>query len=176
MGQYYKPINLDNKQWLSPWACDNGAKLMEHSWIGNNFVGAVMSLLSEGGAWFKSRIAWAGDYYGDSNGEIDHYGNCSDSSEINSEKFMPNEEQEKAILINHSKKMYVRYDEMPICGDGWTVNPLPLLTALGNNRGGGDYHDQYPDFDKVGIWAGDVLSIAKTVPNKYKKLTVKFKN
>ncbi len=66
-------------------------------------------------------------------------------------------------------------DEMPD-KDGWVINPLPLLTACGNGRGGGDYHSQYPDQDKVGIWAGDVLSIEFAVPKRkwYKKLVVSF--
>ena len=71
MGQYYKPINIDNKQWLYSHDFDNGLKLMEHSWIGNNFVGAVMNLMLKGGEWFKKRIIWSGDYYGDE-GEGDH--------------------------------------------------------------------------------------------------------
>ena len=65
MGQYYKPINLDDKQWLYTHDYDTGLKLMEHSWIGNQFVGTVMSLMLKGGLWFKKRIVWAGDYYGD---------------------------------------------------------------------------------------------------------------
>ncbi len=57
MGQYYKPINIDNKQWLYSHEYNhNGLKLMEHSWIGNDFVGAVMSLMVKGGDWFKKRI------------------------------------------------------------------------------------------------------------------------
>ena len=50
MGQYYKPINLDDKQWLYSHDFGDGLKLMEHSWIGNDFVGAV------GGSWDLNRI------------------------------------------------------------------------------------------------------------------------
>jgi hypothetical protein len=89
---------------------------------------------------------------------------------------MDKETQKKAKLVNHTKKLYIRYDEMPD-KDGWVINPLPLMTACGNGRGGGDYHSQYPDFDKVGSWAGDVLSIEMAVPKSkwYKKLVVGFK-
>lgn len=181
MGQYYKPINLDDKQWLYTHDYDTGQKLMEHSWIGNEFVGVVMNLMLKGGLWFKKRIVWAGDYYGDQEGEIDHWRNHdSDSDKIRPKLFMDKETQKKAKLVNHTKKLYVRYDEMPEAegiGGGWIVNPLPLLTACGNGRGGGDYHDQYPDQDKVGSWAGDALSIEMTVPKSkwYKKLVVGFK-
>ena len=62
MGQYYKTINLDTKQHLNAHSYDNGVKLMEHSWVGNNFVGAVEVLLQPGNPWYKTRIVWAGDY------------------------------------------------------------------------------------------------------------------
>jgi len=61
MGQYYKPINIDNNQWLlsydytaGEWSI--GLKLMEHSWMKNPFVKTVESLLAEGGKWFANRI------------------------------------------------------------------------------------------------------------------------
>jgi len=180
MGQYYKPINLDDKQWLYSHDYDNGLKLLEHSWVGNDFVGVAMSLMQKGGLWFKKRIVWAGDYFGDRDGEVNYYDQCMDSNKIKPVISMDRETQKKAKLVNHTKKLYVRYDEMP-SGDGrfsgWVMNPLPLLTACGNGRGGGDYHDQHPDYDKVGSWAGDVLSIEFAVPKSkwYKKMTVNFK-
>ena len=180
MGQYYKPINLDDKQWLSTYDYDDAEKLMEHSWIGNIFVGVIMQLMLPGGQWFKKRIVWAGDYYGDQDGEINHWANHdNDKDKIQPKMFMEAGMQKKVILINHTKELYVRYDEMPESedvGSGWFINPLPLLTALGNGRGGGDYHSQYPDYDKVGAWAGDVLSIEMTVPKskRYKKMVVSF--
>ena len=27
--------------------------------------------------------------------------------------------------------------------DGWTINPLPLLTDVGNDRENGDFHEGY---------------------------------
>jgi len=173
MGQYYKAINLDNKQWLN--SSGGGLKLTEHSWVGNDFVGRIMNLMLETGEWFKKRIVWAGDYYGDEGDEIDHYKQAGSSNKIDPLIYMTAANQKRAKLINHTKKLYVRYDEMPD-KDGWVVNPLPILTALGNGRGGGDYSESQPDCDKVGIWAGDVLSISFTVPKSkwYKKLVVSF--
>ena len=178
MGQYYKPINIDNNQWLYSHEYDNGLKLMEHSWVGNNFVGTVMALMLPGGTWHKNRIVWAGDYY-DGEGEIPYYSLAEDKDKINPHTSITKEMQKKAKLVNHTKKLYVRYDEMPCHTDDygeWIVNPLPLLTALGNERGGGDYHSEHADFDKVGIWAGDVLSIEWAVPKSqwYKKFRVGF--
>ena len=62
MGQYYKPINLDKKQYVYSHDFGNGLKLMEHSWVGNQFVGVVEALIAEGGAWHGDRIVWSGDY------------------------------------------------------------------------------------------------------------------
>jgi hypothetical protein len=119
---------------------------------------------------------WAGDYYGNQEGtEINYYSQCDKPKKIHPVICMDRETQRKVKLVNHTKKLYIRYDEMP-SNNGWIVNPLPLLTACGNGRGGGDYFDEYPDFDKVGIWAGDVLSIEFAVPKSqwYKKLVIKF--
>jgi len=41
---------------------DNGLKLMESSYIGNNFMEVVERLLSPNGAWHWCRLVWAGDY------------------------------------------------------------------------------------------------------------------
>ena len=174
MGQYYKPVNIDNKQWVYSHDYNNGLKLMEHSWIGNKFVGAVMTLLAHGGDWFKKPIVWAGDYY-DEEGETPYFSLCPDANKLNPVS-MKEELQKTAILVNHTKKLYVRYDEMPVCHDGnWVINPLPLLTACGNGRGGGDYHGS--NCDEVGTWAGDVLSIEFVVPEdkEYKKFIVEFR-
>ena len=177
MGQYYKILNIDKQHWITPSRYDCGIKLMEHSWVGNRVVGTVMMLMLPGGIWHKTRTVWAGDYYGWCDSEVDYYKQASGANEIITKEFMDRETQKKVKLVNHTKKLYIRYDEMPD-KNGWIINPLPLMTALGNGRGGvGDYYDQYPDFEKVGIWAGDVLSIEMTVPKSqwYKKLIVGFK-
>lgn len=180
MGQYYKPINIDDNQWLYSHDYGNGLKLMEHSWIGNNFVGAVMALMTEGGNWFRKRIVWAGDYYGNNTDEVPYWKQVEKTHPIRPSACMDETTQKKAILINHTKKLYVRYDELLTtkkCGNEWIINPLPLLTACGNGRGGGDYYRHASsDIDKVGKWAGDVLSIEFTVPKSqwYKKFIVEF--
>lgn len=51
MGQYYRPVCIldDRLESISSYDYDNGAKLMEHSYIGNNFVEAAEFLLLPGG-------------------------------------------------------------------------------------------------------------------------------
>lgn len=64
MGQYYKPVFLDTErkevqEYAYSHHCDNGLKLMEHSYLQNDFVNAVVNhLKSIGGA----NLCWAGDY------------------------------------------------------------------------------------------------------------------
>ena len=173
MGQYYKPINLKTMEWVYSHNYDDGLKLMEHSWIGNEFVGAVMTLLSPNNLWHKMPIVWCGDYY-DEEGEEGYYQLVKEEDERTNAVSMSKKDQLRAILVNHTKKEYVVYSDMREDEDRWRINPLPLLTALGNNRGGGDYRDGNSDFDKVGIWARDILSIEFTIPKGFKKLEVDF--
>lgn len=73
MGQYYTPIILDEdgkiEYYLSSHDFNNGLKLMEHSWLGNEFVAAVESLLAQEA---PRRVVWAGDY---ADPEVDAEGN-----------------------------------------------------------------------------------------------------
>lgn len=64
-----------------------------------------------------------------------------------------------------------------VTSGGYRVHPLPLLIAEGNGRGGGDYDSQkYPDLDKVGIWARNLIRVSDEKPAKgYKELKVNFK-
>jgi len=62
MGQYYKPVCIDSREYMYTHDYDSGLKLMEHSWILNDFVWAVEGLLTPKGRWCGQRIVWAGDY------------------------------------------------------------------------------------------------------------------
>jgi len=172
MGQYYKPINIETMKWVYSHSYGSGLKLMEHSWVGNEFVGVVMNLLKKNGLWFMKPIVWCGDYF-DEAGETPYYSMVKDEDELKGLPSMSKEEQKKCILVNYTQKEYVMYSKLP-SNDGWIVNPLPLLTACGNNRGGGDYRDCHSDFDKVGIWAGDRLGIVFDIPYGFWELTPKF--
>ncbi|KKK88048.1 hypothetical protein LCGC14_2747080 [marine sediment metagenome] len=169
MGQYFRPINIKTMEWIKMgfW------KLTEHSWIGNRDVGKVMTLLSIRNPWYKSPIAWCGDYY-DEKGEINYYDKLEGKDRLSYIKPMSKSKQLKAILINHTKREYVVYSKIRVNKWELRVNPLPILTALGNGRGQGDYRDYQPDFDKVGIWAGDIFSVRFIIPKGYKELEVDF--
>lgn len=60
MGQYYVAVNIDKRQVLDPHDYDNGAKLMEWSYIGNRFVTALQNLITD--EWKGDRVYVVGDY------------------------------------------------------------------------------------------------------------------
>ena len=83
-------------------------------------------------------------------------------------------------LLNFSKELYVDLVEL------WKIRmeepkqyiyyaPLPLLTAIGNGRGGGDYNLLADDADKVGSWAWDGICVENIIPEGFKKLEVNFR-
>lgn len=175
MGQYYKPVNIDSMECLCSYDFAVGSKLIEHGWIGNTFVGAVMSIMKPGQRWYKAPIVWAEDYYGGTenpeDNDISFYDTSVCTKSINTPMSM--DEQLKAILVNHTKKEYVVFSKVPINEEtNWQFNPLVLLTTLGNGRGGGDFDGT--DLDKVGIWAKDRLSIETDIPDNFKELKVYF--
>jgi hypothetical protein len=52
------------------------------------------------------------------------------------------------------------------------IHPLPLLTADGNGRGGGDYNGE--GIDHVGTWARDRISLMKEIPEDFTEITPNF--
>lgn len=82
MGQYYVIVNLDAKQFLSPHACGNGAKLLEFGVSQCGIMSCLAILLADGngrgggdlrsenpiiGSWAGDRIVVSGDYADDGN-------------------------------------------------------------------------------------------------------------
>lgn len=175
MGQYWKAICLDTREWVYSHDYDNGMKLMEHSYLDNSYVGAVMRLMIPGGPWHKRRVIWAGDY---SENRFSDYGkdviekladelissaeNVYSSVEESRLIPAPIQDQEKWIIVNHTRKEYIILNLVPR-GD-MMVHPLPLMIADGNGRGGGDYHGT--SIDLVGSWCGDVISLETKEPGK----------
>lgn len=195
MGQYYTPtiISLDGTViTANAHEFDNGLKLMEHSWIGNDFVNAMSSLLYKN----RKKVAWIGDYSNDFDEEdayckklpyekfMEYYNIAWDERDrhiVPASKFsksdleLINEHTSNLYLINHSLKEYLDYGHyIEACSNdddsyGGCVNPLPLLTACGNGRGGGDFRSKTTGRADVGIWAFDELEISETVPEGYNK-------
>jgi hypothetical protein len=165
MGQYYKVIILAEKAdkteiirlSVNPSNYLMGMKLMEHSYIDNNFLNAVEYIISPEGMFYKSRIVWAGDY---ANNEDDSNKNLYKMTK--EESYFPEPSKNKfKYIINHTKKEYVDKTNQ-------TIHPLALLTAEGNGRGGGDYIGSY--IHLVGKWARDIISVNNQVPEGYEEI------
>jgi hypothetical protein len=188
MGQYYKPVSIDSKQYLNghrigdTLGCESqGLKLMEHSWIKNPMVKAALFLLSEGQAWNKTKIVWCGDYAYARDGlkvpddegstvmqDANYYGYAGFAFKEN-----PVSETIKGIngyILNHDSKEYVRLQDTPGNKDGCRIHPLPLLTCDGNGRGLGDFHGDDPN-GLIGKWAYNTISYQTRKPLKAEGFT-----
>lgn len=194
MGQYYTPILKSEKEGLglmgfSAHQYDNGLKLMEHSYIGNKFTETIVKFMIEEGG--KFRVAWVGDYadsyvareeipnplyeneeYKELYKEfIDYEKELEDPAYMKADPIKPMENSSQLIFINHSKKEYIDMnhyiDDNKSDDWGYRIHPLPLLTAIGNGYGGGDYHKE----DKlVGYWACDEIEVVDWIKdNNIKK-------
>lgn len=172
MGQYYKPYikRGDEEFILYSWDYGSGLKLMEHSWIGNQFVNAVYTLIENEPA----KVGWIGDYSDDVGVDEGLYkkvwGTDNNCTKVEPKDFFksPNGEHiGRGYLLNNTKYEYIdlaKYYDLAKFSfkysdgeDWWCVNPLPLLTAIGNGQGGGDYYEDYPNFNMVGYWYLDEI-------------------
>lgn len=169
MGQYYKAACLNDfgnkiKGWVYSHDYGSGLKLMEHSWMLNEFVNSVEGLLSKDGDWYKKSIVWAGDYAdNEPNTEENIYGLCVERKKIKPPTIEP---LTFRFILNHTKKEFVDKEKVP-ANDGWRIHPLPLLTCEGNGRGGGDYRGEE---DIVGSWARNEISVSNNIPENFKEL------
>jgi hypothetical protein len=181
MGQYYSPVSMEKKEHVCSHDYANGMKLMEHSWIGNNFVAVVEELIAEGGRWYGDRIVWAGDYADPEVPEIPNPKNGSKPSNlfdiVGDNKIEPKpSETEFRYIINLDTKEFVDKRKVPV-SETWTdsedknwdckIHPLPLLTCEGNGRGGGDYHGEH---ELIGKWARQRVTVSTRKPKGYKEI------
>ena len=180
MGQYYLAIILSDikktpeiiRMWMSPHNYNNGAKLTEHSYIGNNFVQAFEHLISPEGMFYMSRIVWAGDYADpEENESYNLYTIVSNSTRM----IQCPDSLDTSIyryIVNHSKKLYVDKEHCQKNKYNLIVHPLPLLISEGNGCGGGDYKGN--NVELCGTWARDTISVEKTIQNDYNELLCDF--
>lgn len=163
MGQYYNII-IKEKGSRKVRAYDRRldgeytmAKLTEHSWYLNGMVNAIAEQLYGR----PSRIAWVGDYAEDSELYRLAWPENGKYEPLHSTEFTLN----GRYIVNHDKKLIldcwkylcdcIKRSENP----DWILHPLPLLVAMGNGCGGGDYRGTNADL--VGCWAWDTLEIVE---------------
>lgn len=162
MGQYYTAILLDKKKEkivgnILPHDYRSGAKLMEHSWINNSFVQSVESIIYKN----PMPVVWAGDYADNEEG-IDENLYCLTEEKTNLKPSKPLSRNKSRYIINHDAKEYVDKTKC-IDNGGWIIHPLPLLTAEGNGRGGGDFRG---DSTMVGMWSRENISVTEDKPSE----------
>lgn len=153
----------------------SGFKLMEHSWLGNDFVSGVLEHIWD----IPCHVAWVGDYADtltDYDGRYtpDVYEFVWGETSADDSPFgdVP-EPREDGYIVNLTKHVYVDlqmyrevatreacWSDRPVC-----VHPLPLLTAIGNGRGGGDYRGL--NMDAVGSWAMDLIMYTHEFPSAF---------
>lgn len=192
MGQYYIAIILGDageprefiRIWMESYSFGSGAKLMEHSYLNNQFVSATEYLLSPEGPHWKSRLVWAGDYAdeeampvvevdGEPKGPQNLYHQATEGPDAKKQGTLaPTDMSAYRYIVNHTKRVYVDKDAVKPDEYGYRIHPLPLLTAEGNGRGGGDYggHNEAA----VGSWARHVISVEKVAPVGYECLNYDF--
>lgn len=184
MGQYYSPVICDSPipgerkplAWFYSHDYDNGLKLMEHSYVGNAFVAAVLHYVSL----FPSYLTWAGDYAdAEAPGVPDNGPNLYQLADDSVEKIVDHsiayDRDKFTYAVNLTKEEFVRLNEQPVDEFDLQICPLPLLCADGNGRGGGDYGGS--DMDFVGRWKGDQIQVLPAEANiglRFKEITPVF--
>ena len=201
MGQYY--LGYTKNEILKKeiiWKNPSGLKLMEHSYFGNNFVNGMCRELfgsPKRVAWvgdyaddFYNYIVKGGDGYfnGDNSDKIlDIHKLVWNENAIRTDLPTPFDNLDKYglsdniyYLVNHSKQEYINLhkyleNQKKQYDNEWDlfIHPLPLLTAIGNGMGGGDYHEQM-NYEMVGYWFYDLISVASNAfiaPDEYKDVT-----
>jgi len=156
MGQYYTPCAIiDDKviEGLHSHRYGIGSKLMEHSWLKNDFVKTVESLIIKGGRWFGKPLIWAGDY-----ADSGIYDKAQEIKVKASKKHY-------RYLLNHTKKVYIDKNKIEADKKGWKIHPLPLLTSEGNGQGGGDYKGT--EMEAIGTWRGDIIEASNKLRKDY---------
>ena len=163
MGQYYNAvINVNGNKEVFYHQVDGKymmAKLMEHGYWANPFVLAVASKLWR----TKGQLAWVGDYA--ENGDFnwhDDFADAHNSDVVKNDLEYNGFRLEGKYFINHSKKLIIDCDRYKSLLEekkiDMIVSPVPLLTAVGNDKDGGDFRRGVGK-DLVGTWAWDIVEI-----------------
>lgn len=184
MGQYYLVVNIDKREVLAADEKLIAGKLLEIAESKEKSC-ALMNMLAE--PWKGNRVYLAGDYT-DLKKENTSYhrvlSELTDSLQLKSsfggvykyakENFTKVKADTKdhgyRFIYNHKAKQYIDILHCPKCcaETDWRqgfISPLPLLIALGNGEGSGDYYNCDND-NLPGTWCESVTSLEITVEPK----------
>lgn len=175
MGQYYeaavKSAKAKNWRRFNSWDVNCSAKMCDQAFMDNLYTAIIKSMI------FKHPmcVVWSGDY------ADPEQGTEKNLQEVARRQKISEDETKRAItihqrmhyLVNHSKKVYFNYALIEPDEYGFRLDPLPLLCAEGNGRGGGDYFGD--NKEQTGIWARDLISIEENIPEGYGEFETPFK-
>lgn len=196
MGQYYRIavgdltyVRINTMRYVNSENAEEDAsvynKMMEHAYIGNPLTDAATNFLynsgSETGKWHK--VMWCGDYAHDSEIRSLTEGSVGYGDIWRGEPFEEfifpkcgKFDFSGKYFVNHLRKLYVPFDramEENSAGGRWRINPVPILTSLGNGRGGGDYFGS--NMELVGSWCWEPVEVTDCVPKGYSELEATFR-
>ncbi|MEU8901318.1 hypothetical protein AB0C65_36000 [Nocardia sp. NPDC048505] len=162
VGQYFIPVFIEEDTtaitaWFYSHDFGSGLKLMEHCWLGNEFVTVVESRLKT-----PKRVVWAGD---EADREPDGPNLYFRAPTNPATRLVPENMvgpiEGGRYVINHDRRTYV--DKAKIkkdrYRDGWVMHPLPILTAEGEGNEG-----------LWGSWARARITVADEIPEEYTEL------
>lgn len=170
MGQYYTPIIKRGKK-LEGYCShhyNTGLKLVEHAYINNCFTETVMAELFDN----PGRLAWVGDYAEENDVKSEFASEFIQAERNFQEKDYSRPESSKSkyqYVINCDKKEYIdikKYCKIFDKEDYVILHPVPLLTAIGNGKGGGDYFGS--NMEMIGSWACDTIMVTNSLGEETK--------
>jgi len=191
VGQYYQSVIGSERGWNKkvyyPLDFDDGLKLTEHSFVDTDFMVKIHSLIYKN----PKRVLWVGDYANEKGDEFYFRSNRVKEKQpsIPTYKFVwgrscsrrSNDttpgtpiDYEHSYLVNHTLKGYIdmhKYYNASKYNVWGIIDPLPILTAVGNGRGGGDYSGT--NENRVGSWKWHLISIEDSPPDGYSEFKAK---
>ena len=135
-------------------AIGNGLKLMEHSYLDNDYCKHIISLLHNN----PSKLIWLCDYHEPD--DITKH-TWETTQENDSYKALDDFEDNDYWIINHTKKLYIDIKKLyeiyfTNSADSWYIHPIPLLCNSDTQAlGGGDYG---PEDSRRATWCEDIIS------------------
>ncbi|MBC8295998.1 MAG: hypothetical protein H8E55_09415 [Pelagibacterales bacterium] len=171
MGAYYNAVVTKNdteRKMFDTWSVNNGAKLMEHSYLFNDYVNKVLhSVISDDESVSPIfRLDWLCDYHEKNNSSDITW---DDVERDNSSLINETDGAFLYYIINLDKKCYIDIIELialyfnKVGNDEDYLHPIPILcNSETHGMGGGDLHREE---SQRGLWRNDNLVISYIHPN-----------
>lgn len=191
MGQYYRLSVLNSHKknypngdkvntYIVSYDYNNGAKLMEFSYIGNMYVNALEHLINDvDGELSGLPVVCCGDYADEEpypfKGEKVNLFHLARMTRATLSK-KENKYKYYRYVVNETKGVFIDLDKVKKDKYGYRIHPLPLLIAEGNGRGGGDYWGK--NERRIGSWARNVVVVSNERPDEdmYREVVINFED